>query len=91
MSETKETNVSQEAQPRRKMPKTDAELRTEYLERKFKDKTDRQLLEEQIDMEETRSLHIKSIKNNVQFFFWLIVVGLIIWAIVLITRLIVIQ
>lgn len=62
----------------RKNQKTESQLRTESIERKFADKTDRQLLEEQTHLAQRRNEHTESIKMNVQFFFWITAISMVI-------------
>ena len=61
---------------------TAEEMRLQHIEKKFADRTDRQLLEEQVYLLQVQNKYQESIKNNVQFFFWLTIVGLAIWAII---------
>lgn len=66
----------------RKNQKIESQLRTEFIERKFADKTDRQLLEEQTHLAQLRNENNESIKKNVQFFFWITIISMALWLIV---------
>lgn len=61
------------------MAKTEAQARTEFIEKKFLNKTDRQLLEEQVHLSLIQNEYLKSIKNNILFFFWITLLGLAIY------------
>ena len=63
----------------RKNQKIESQLRTEFIERKFADKTDRQLLEEQTHLAQLRNENNESIKKNVQFFFWITIISMALW------------
>jgi hypothetical protein len=58
------------------------QLRDEAIERKFASKSDRQLLEEQTHLAQLDNKNTKNIKNNVQFFFWLAILSIIVWIII---------
>ena len=66
----------------RKNLETESQLRTEFLEKKFAGKTDRQLLEEQTHLAQLRNKDTESIKRNIQFFFWIAIVSMVLWFII---------
>ena len=68
-----------------KSKKTEELLEIERLEKFFEDKSDRNLAEEQVKLNRIRNKYLKSIKNNVQFFFWITLLGMIAWLIFSVT------
>lgn len=82
MSDEKSFHFEQPIKERRTTPKTESQLRTESIERIFAGKTDRQLLEEQTLLAQQQNELTKSIKKNVQFFFWMAILSIAVWIVV---------
>ena len=57
-------------------PTTEQTERAQFISNKYGEKTDRELLEEQTHLAQLTTNYNRSIKNNVQFFFWLTIIGI---------------